>query len=71
LPGQHQRVFGWHDAKLLTILVDDADGANADLVVDTKRSCYGLPSGKSEKKKKTAVPKHPAHDKPRNAAYVE
>jgi hypothetical protein len=36
---------------LLAVLVDDANGANADLIVDTKRSCYGLPSGKLMKKK--------------------
>jgi hypothetical protein len=51
LAGQHKRILGWHDTELLAVLVDDANGANADLIVDTKRSCYGLPSGKIVKKK--------------------
>ena len=38
---QGQRVFGGHDSELGSLVVDDADLANTDLIVDAQRSCYG------------------------------
>ena len=39
--GARERVLGLQNPELLAVLVDDANLADADLVVDTKRSCYG------------------------------
>jgi hypothetical protein len=39
---------GFHHAELFTVLVDDANGADTDLIVDTKRSCYGCPPAKNK-----------------------
>ena len=49
-PSARERVFGRQDAELFAVFVDDANGTNADLIVDAEGSCYVRYSCVSNKK---------------------
>jgi hypothetical protein len=44
------RVVGRQNSQLFAVLVDDANLTNADLIVDSERSCYGELPNKENKK---------------------
>jgi hypothetical protein len=49
------RLIGRQDPQLLAVLVDDADLADADLIVDAERSSYGVSPTLGQKTKNGAA----------------
>jgi hypothetical protein len=64
LARHRERVFGRHDPELRTVVVDNANGANANLVVNAERSCYVRSLLWLAQTKNVAMPKHPTSDEP-------